>query len=262
MTFNIPESLSLDNIDDLQKGIQNYVVSPAVNLGFAGFIFSKEGNTSINRKASITSNPIEDNTQIQDNIAIEPLTIDLTGYVGELEYKVVQETNKTIQKITETVSIANSFLPKISKQLKQTKNFLKKRKKQTKGNLLSDISQGADIYKTLKELNTPKTKQAKAYNFFNSLFEARQTVSLQTPWRFIPNLAIESISATQGESTDSVTDFSITLKEIKIAGENIRQVEKAKTGHKPNVADTVNKGKTKGKERNVSFIKKQLSKLF
>ena len=49
---SVPKSLSTDNIAGLQKGMQDYVVSPSLELGFAGFIFSRDGSTTISRKAN------------------------------------------------------------------------------------------------------------------------------------------------------------------------------------------------------------------
>jgi len=258
MAFNIPKSLQNINASGLQKGLQQYVVSPSLNLGLAGFVFSVKKNISITRKAEITDNPVEDNSVIQDHIGIKPTIIEISGFIGEVVHTVSPPNNETVQKITEKVSIAASLIPAFTKGVKQAKNIKTALKTNNKANLLSAATNGADLYKTFKELNLPQTAQAKAYNFFNSVFEARQIVSLETPYRFFTNMVVESITAIQDESTETVTDFTLTLKKIKFANVNFNAISAVKGRMKKNITPAVSKGNIKGKE--ASFFIKTLDK--
>ena len=56
-------------------------LGPIIGYGQAGFVFDVEGQTTITQKQNITKNYVEDNSVIQDNIAVEPRTIRLKRYV-------------------------------------------------------------------------------------------------------------------------------------------------------------------------------------
>ena len=42
-------------------------------------------------------------------------------------------------------------------------------------------------------------------------------MGIQTPWEFMTSMAIESVVAIQPENSQWISDFSVTLKEIRIA---------------------------------------------
>lgn len=62
-----------------------------------------------------------------------------------------------------------------------------------------------------------QTKQEQAFQYFSKLWESKVLVSVQTPFEFFNNMAIESVVAIQREDSQHISDFSITLKQIKKA---------------------------------------------
>lgn len=206
---------NLINVANTASNLVNqYVVSPLVNIGIAGFVFSISDETRLDLTADITDHYAEDNAAIQDHIAIRPDKIVLRGYVGELVYE-TQKPTGTLQKLTEKIAIINSYVPTLTAAATQLQNAITGQKAGATDYFKAGLSTAQNLYSAFKTLNPPKTKQAQALNFFRALFNARQLVSLETPWSFYSSMAIESISVIQPAETNDVSDFSITLKKIR-----------------------------------------------
>ena len=56
----------------LIDSLKQYVVTPLNAFGVGGFVFDSEGDTTVNLSADITDHYLEDNTSVQDHIAIKP----------------------------------------------------------------------------------------------------------------------------------------------------------------------------------------------
>lgn len=208
---------NLLNIADTASNMVNqFVVSPLINLGIAGFVFDIMDETRIDLTAEITDHYVEDNSAIQDHIAIRPDRITLRGYIGELVYR-QEKPAGTAQKLTEKIATINAYVPVLTAAAKQIQSSITGVQNGTTSFLQAGLATSTNLYSAFKTLNPPPTAQAKAFNFFAALFRARQLVSLETPWTFYSSMAIESISAIQPAETKDITDFSITLKKIRTA---------------------------------------------
>lgn len=195
--------------------VNQFVVSPVVNLGIAGFVFDIFEEHKVELQTEITDHFVEDNSAIQDHIAIKPQRFTLRGFVGELVDDTA-EPKSTVQELTEKLTTINSYLPVLTDAATQLNNLLTTQSETTSEAIEESIGTGVDLFQAYKELNPPDSKQAKAYNFFRALFEAKQLVSIDTPFGFVKDMAIENIVATQGDNA-YITDFSITLKEFRTA---------------------------------------------
>jgi len=226
-----------------------FIVSPIVNMGFAGFTFDSVEETTVDLESDITDHYTETNAAIQDNIALKPEIITLGGKVGELVYK-NDEKKSTIANITEKISTINAFVPIITSSAKQARNFLQRTPQTSKDYFSQGVNTGVDLYQTFQTLNPPDTAQARAFNFFRSMWKAKQLVSLETPYTFYRNMAIMAIRATQPRETKYVTNFTITLKQVNFAATKINKydAEKYQGKAKEEIAQESNKGKASGKK--------------
>lgn len=210
----------LDTILNTANGLNNltnkYIVSPIFNLGLAGFVFDIYESTKIDLRADITDHYVEDNSTIQDHIAIKPALITLRGFVGELK-NIVADEKGSIQKFTEKLTKITSMIPVLTDGAKQVRDAIVSEKDSITDYVDTAVGTGVDLYQAFKELNPPDTEQARAFNFFRSMFESKQLVSLETPFSFYSDMAIKGISAIQGAESNQISDFSITLKEFRTA---------------------------------------------
>lgn len=256
---------SLDTANLASKMVNQFVVSPILGMGLAGFVFDGEDETKIELQSEVTEHYTENNTAISDNIALKPVIITLRGYVGELVYRGAKPKSQ-IQKLTEKISTINAFIPVLTASASQAKSILQKDFANTQNYYSQALASGVDLYQTFHTLNPPKTAQARAFNFFRSMWAAKQLVSLETPYSFFRNMAILGITAIQDKESKYVTDFSITLKQVNFAETKLVKYDPTKFQQRSaaEISEPNNKGKvnspnlnsTKKQDVNSSFIKK------
>lgn len=268
---NASSPFSVDNVAstlDSANGLVNqFIVSPLVNMGIAGFVFDVEDETRIDLTAQITDHYAEDNKFLQDHIAIQPDRITLRGYIGELVFNQAPATSK-LQNLTQKIATINAMVPILTASARQIQSSITGAQSGATNYFSAGLSSAVDIYQTFKTLNPPKSKQAAAFNFFKALFTARTLVSLETPYTFYTSMAIESISAVQGGESKDISDFTITLKKIRLAQTKIVPFDPNKyqgrtAGQASQVEDQGrSNGQTADAKKNSSFLYDQLHGLF
>lgn len=268
-SVNVSPNATQNGLDfaQIQQSFTKFIVTPANAFGLGGFVFDIEGETSIQLTADITDHYLEDNSTVQDNIAIRPQRVILKSYVGEVVYQVDRSTNTPVQQVVQKLTTLNAYLPVLSKAAQQIQSSLSIASQSFTSNGISGLSSSAasllnspnlnnvvDLWALTRNLNPAATKQQQAYLYFKALMEQKILVSLQTPFEFITNMAIENITATQDENTRSMCDFSITLKKI-------RTVEVKTISYDPNkyqnraaqqIQSTAQQGNNQGQEQLVS----------
>ena len=234
--------------------ISSYIVSPVLNLGIAGFEFDIFEEHKSELQADITDHFVEDNSTRQDHIAIKPELFTLRGFVGELVDRRAG-AKSTITELAEKLTIINSYIPVVTGFAKQLNKTIKSNKVSVIDSIDESIGTGVDLYQAYKELNPPDSKQAKAYNFFKALWKSKQLVSVDTPFGFLSNYAIQNIITTQGDNA-YITDFSVTLKEFRTVSTQLVDFDTKKTqGRLRNQkVEEVNQGTANGVERNSSVL--------
>lgn len=249
------------NKADIQSNlIGQYIVTPLINLGIAGFQFDIIEEHKIELKSEITDHFVEDNSTIQDHISLMPKRLTLKGFVGEL-VELKTDVKSSLNEIAEKLVLINSYIPVITGAARQIQGQVETNKLANLSDVASATTTAVDIYNIFRTLNPPKTRQAQAYNFFQALMKAKQLVAVDTPFGLLADMAIENITPTQGNNA-YITDFSVTLKEFRTVSTKLVDFnDKAYQGRAGNQqAKEVDKGTTKGTLRNVSFLKDQTNK--
>lgn len=207
--------------NDLQliaDSFSKFIVTPLNAFGLGGFVFDNDGDTTVTLQAEITDHYTEDNKTIQDHIAIKPKRVTLKGYVGELVYRDGAGDGSPIQKTVQKLTTISSFLPQLSAAAEQATAVIQAARNGdlSLGNVsLESVNKVLDLWGLAKNLGPDTSKQQQAYMYFKALYEQKILCSLQTPYEFLSNMAIESIIAIQPEGTKYVSDFTITLKQIR-----------------------------------------------
>ena len=226
--------------------------------GIDGLLFAIPLTESLAFQAQITDHVVEDNSVMQDHIAISPIKITLTGMVSELVL-----TKSKIEAYAETVLNTLGSLDVLSPSLSQSAASALStatRAKQAAEQILSKAKNISDILKG----NPTKTKQQEFYLDLKQKFFGRGLYTVQTPWETLKNMAIESLSFDQDESTKEWTTINITLKQITLA--QTKKVKKELKGRiKNQKADKTKKGPVKGKsvlKKTVPEAVQQVKKIF
>lgn len=249
------------DLNSIRDSLNAYVVSPLNAFGLGGFVFDIEGDIGANLQTEITDHYIETNVAIQDHIAIKPLEITLHNYVGELVDRRNEETNTVPQQLTRKLTTLSNYLPALTQGATQAKEFLTQDLSDTFSEFsLSDVSDATnsvvDLWALTQNLNPAADSQQQAYLFFKALLEQKILVSVQTPFEFATNMAVMSIRANQPEASAFVSDFSITLKQIRAVSTETVPFNAADYQGRTGVQreQTSNKGKTQGAVTNSSTL--------
>lgn len=243
----------LNTLDTTNQLVNKFVVSPIVNLGIAGFSFDIFEEHKSEQTAEITDHYVEDNSTIGDHIAIKPLKFSLRGFVGEL-VDTTATPKSSVAELAEKLTIINSYLPVVTGAAKQVNNLLTSNKASTADAVGQSIGTGVDLFQAYQALNPPDTRQAKAYNFFQALFKAKQLVAVDTPFGFISDMAIENVISIQADNA-YISDFSVTLKEFRTASTQLVDFDTKKNqGRAGNQkSETVDQGTANGAQRDSSL---------
>lgn len=214
--------------------IQNYLddkvrakVAPKGSRGISGWEFSIPDSEQINLSAEITDNVVESGSFISDHVVIKPKRLVLSGFVGEAVDEPPQGVDASVQALRGTLSSAGSFansIPVISGYLGEYTDGMVQviqgavdRVEEVTGELNELVDKVDNIAGLFLDSEPSPSKQEQAYENIRALWESRQIVTVHTPWSYFDSMVIESISVTQSGDTKFMTDFSITLKEVRFA---------------------------------------------
>lgn len=205
--------------------------SPLLQLPPA-LLFHYEGEQTVTVEADITDHYVEDNTAIQDQIALRPEIITTHGFIGELN-DVAPPLLSTIQSIATALTPIAGYVPALSLtaliayteafQLYQVGKNAINAAVSAYSSFLPNAPSGEAIVGTGGNKNISNTNlasQSKQQIMFQQLYgymQQRTLFTVQTPWAVFLNCAIKTLRAVQDEETRMITDFEVQFKVIKTA---------------------------------------------
>lgn len=251
------KQLFKENID-----IGTAVVSVLSSTGIAGFKFNCPQSEQVNMESDITDYYTDANSVMQDHIARRPVTITLTGLQGEYFYS-VNQIEDMLAKVVPTLSLVKQFLPRLTPATEQIKTLKSSYNKEilalTAINKDSSISfndkfrtawnilNGVDLFQLFQDLYKLKSAQTRAFMFFEALWRAGATFSVETTWKRYDNMLIQKVTPSRDNNAD-ITEFSVTFKQINIAQSLYTDLENAAGRTREQLSKLVEKGTAKGEE--------------
>ncbi len=176
------------------------------------FLFTYRDEDSIDLRSDITDHFTEDNTALQDQIALKPAEITVHGFVGELTDLSDTGIVRAIQDAATKLGVLAVYVPDLTAQVLQVYNQTKQ--------LYDAANNAATVLTQLWDLGVGadnQNKQQKAYALIEKYWKLRRLFTVKTPWKVFNNMAILSVRATQDAETQTVSDFKITFKEMRFA---------------------------------------------
>lgn len=236
---------SLSNVTTAATALSNLIlVSPQATIGYQpqnpptqdgqtiqqppAILFHYEGEQSATLTSDITDHFVEDNTAIQDQIALKPIEITTHGFIGELN-DVVPPALAALKFLADKLTVISAYTPVLSTSAVIAYNTAFQLYQTAQNAANSAIAAWSSITGTGGEsvitgdFNQPiitepnQTKQQIAFQQFFGYWNSRTLFTIQTPWAVFENMAIKSLRAIQGEDTDVITDFQITFKQMRFA---------------------------------------------
>ena len=177
--------------------------------GIAGFLFDLQADDEIHLQSDITDHYVEDNTAIQDHIALRPEEITLKGLVAELT-DASPPANATAG-IQDALPLADPMVPELTDM---TDQIGAQHTDSTYGTALSP-----SLYDNYKNQagGPPMTRQAQAFGYFYQLWKGRQLFSVETAFGTITNMAIMRLRSLQEAGSRFSSEFTVTFKKIRTA---------------------------------------------
>lgn len=170
-----------------------------------GFKFQSIGEEVLNLQSDITDHFVENNTARQDHIALRPITITVSGYVGELN-DITPDALGVAQYALNKLEVLDSYLPSLTNTARRAFNMAKQ--VYSLGEKIKDASMvaaGIEI----------KTKQQTAFNDLYKMWQERTLFWVHTPFGQFENMAIQSLNAVQNGENKYISDFTVTFKQIR-----------------------------------------------
>jgi hypothetical protein len=205
-------------ISNVREGIDSraasIVVAPKNAKGIGGWVFDILTRESIDLNAEITDHVVQSGSFLSDHVVIKPRRITLSGLIGENVYNApgAAEALQELQNKLEVVdayggAYTDGMTQKLQGAITQA---------QTAVDRINDIvNKTQDVIGLLSEESAEKTRQQKLYKDIINKFKNKTLLTVQTWLDYYDNMVIESISATQDETTEQITDISVTLKEVR-----------------------------------------------
>ena len=215
---------TLQNLKTGDPTFYNAVVRPNnPPLGIGGFLFDIPGDEEIRLRSQVTNYFLENNTMVQDNIAVEAATITLRGTVAELSLGI--PANPPTPQLATVNPLVPAMMPGQTPQQTQTfqTNAAQAAAESTSGQsqaLASGTSQSLyQYYSTTSTTQDSQTRQTGAFLYFQQLQTGQQLCSVETPWGIYENCAILEVRAMQDERTRGATEFTVTFQQMRFSGD-------------------------------------------
>ena len=193
-------------------------------------IFNYEGEQTSILQSDITDHFVEDNTAINDQIALRPEEITTSGFIGELN-DISPAAFLGLQQVADKLTTISGYAPQLSVTALNAYNEAVFAYNTAAAVVNSAVSSWSSIIGAQGETVIGSTgitsqaliqnKQQTAYNQFYGYWRNRTLFTVQTPWAVFQNMAIKSLKAVQSAETNVITDFEITFKIIRFASTSV-----------------------------------------
>jgi hypothetical protein len=220
--------------------------------GISGWVFDIPTGEEINLSADVTDHPTENGSFISDHVVVKPIQITLSGYVGNLVYRVPQPGSAEYQadQLTSKLLAVNSYLGPLTQGATQMAAAVTSQVSYIANQVNAIKKKATNIVNFFKGAEKEPDPQTIAYHELKALWKSKQIVSLQTYWEFFGTMIITNVTARHDDQTDDYTDISVTLKEIRLVNVKTTAVKEdlfAAANTQQNT-DDVDKGKISGTE--------------
>jgi hypothetical protein len=177
-------------------------------------LFNYEGEQDVTLTSEITDHFIEDNTTIQDQVALKPETIMTHGFVGELN-DVVPKALKPLKLAATKLSVMVAYTP----QLTETALIAYTNAVFAYSVASQVVNAGVAAWSSIAggAGKGVQSKQGAMFQQFYGYWQKRTLFTVQTPWGVFNDCAILSLRAIQDAETRTITDFNVTFKKMRFA---------------------------------------------
>lgn len=255
-------SLNLQDGNNYINTLANkYIVKPKNAKGIGGFVFDYEGEASVTFQADITDHFLESNDAVQDHIAQRPVKIMLRGFVSELVQKAPQGLVGALASIQNRLTTVPAYLGRYTPGALSTIQKSITAAQNTVNTINQSIARVQNIVGMFPGAAPQKSKQQQAFAQLQSLYLSRQVFTVETPYSTFDSMVIETLTFVQPEDTQSWSDISVTMKQLRFVDTQTVQSTSGAFGGRSSLQrqDLTAQGKTKGTPVQTSLLYKFFS---
>lgn len=187
--------------------------TPSNSAAQPSILFHYEGENTVVLESDITDHFIEDNTAIQDQIALKPIIITTQGFVGELN-DIAPKQLQVLQTLANKLTVIDAYTPVISQTALLAYNEALLLYNTASNAATAAVSAWNSV---TGSANPNQTKQQIYFGQFFGYQQSRTLFTVQTPWNVFNNMAIMSLKAIQSPDSRMISDFEITFKQLQFA---------------------------------------------
>lgn len=189
-------------------------------------LFHYEGENTGTIESDITDHFVENNTAIQNQIALRPVIITTQGFIGELNNVPPNIAFQIAQQVAQKLVALGGYAPSLSSTALIAYNealFAYQTAASLVNSAVSAFASitgqgGETVIDGLTVSTQPnQTKQQQYFQQFYGYWATRTLFTVQTPWAIFQNMAIKSLRAIQSAETNTITDFEVQFKQIRFA---------------------------------------------
>lgn len=175
--------------------------------------FTIENENSISFESDVTDHYVENNEAIQDHVALRPVIITTSAFVGEVTTKIDGALGELDNLVQEKLTQVSQYLPKVTATATQLINTAKqaistaKKAKDAIGSAWDKING--------KGGEDKKTKQQAIFEQFRTYWKERTLFVVNTPWAQYDNCIIQSFKVSQSGDTENISTFDVTFKQLR-----------------------------------------------
>lgn len=195
--------------------VNKYVLRTKSSAGIGGFLFDYESDTNVSLEADITDHYAENNTAVQDHVALRPIEITLRGFVSELTLPKAQGVVGLLAAAQSALTQVPAYIQQYTPGVTQTLQKAITQVQNTVNTINQTLAKAQNIISLFPGAPPTATKQAKAYSQLFTAMQQKLPMTVDTPYRVLHNMMIKRITFVQPEETKSWSDITVTLKQIR-----------------------------------------------
>lgn len=199
--------------------------TPSTNPPPPALLFHYEGENTVTTESDITDHFVEDNTTIQDQIALRPPMVTTHGFIGELN-DVAPRLLEPLKIAADKLTALGPYAPSLSITALRVYNNAVQLYAVAQNARNSAVAAWSSVTGTGGQnvigsngisIRPNQNKQQLAYQQFYGYQQSRTLFTVQTPWAVFTDMAIKTLRAIQDPETNVITDFEITFKAMRFA---------------------------------------------
>ena len=208
----------------LLEKIKDEELSP---VGIGAFVMYVSLNETASKTATVTNNPVESGSYLNDHIIKNPTSISIEGEVADV-FVQTQPLSRTVQTTFAPIGIIQDYLPTRTQTQISKINGLVSSAEDVIDKIDLAIEKGDQLYNFYNGIDSDKPISVKFLEYFDTIFESRSIISIECIDKIFSDMAITSF--TTSKINQGNYSFTITAQKIVQAETRILQLVKNASG--------------------------------